>query len=169
MLAARETKKWSTPLTIGAFILMAVTGILMFLHQSTGLNKVAHEWVGIIFVVGALVHVWSNFPALTTHLKKPKRLAVIALFTVILGLTFISTGDAPAAGRGDNAIMAKLANAPISQLAQLADKPEAQVLELLQSNGIAISSGDQSIADSTGDLRAGMQALSIVFADPVTQ
>lgn len=39
-------RKWATPLTIGSFLLMGVTGILMFFHLDIGLNKLAHEWAG---------------------------------------------------------------------------------------------------------------------------
>lgn len=40
------SRNWATPLTIGSFLLMAVTGLLMFFHLDTGLNKAAHEWLG---------------------------------------------------------------------------------------------------------------------------
>lgn len=36
----------ATPLTIGIFLIMSVTGILMFFHWDTGFNKLAHEWLG---------------------------------------------------------------------------------------------------------------------------
>ena len=39
------SREWATPLTIGAFGLMSVTGMLMFFHLDTGFNKLAHEWL----------------------------------------------------------------------------------------------------------------------------
>ena len=36
----------ATPLTIGSFLLIAITGVLMFFHLDSGLNKLAHEWLG---------------------------------------------------------------------------------------------------------------------------
>jgi hypothetical protein len=41
---------WATPLTIGTFTLMAVTGMLMFFHADIGLNKTAHEWLGWVMI-----------------------------------------------------------------------------------------------------------------------
>ena len=38
-------RKWATPLTIGAFFLMAATGILMFFHIDRGIISGAHEWL----------------------------------------------------------------------------------------------------------------------------
>lgn len=40
-------RQWVTPLMAGSFILMATTGILMFFHLDSGLNKTAHEWLGL--------------------------------------------------------------------------------------------------------------------------
>ena len=38
-------KTWAGPLMIGSFVVMAVTGILMFLHLNIGAMKLAHEWL----------------------------------------------------------------------------------------------------------------------------
>ena len=40
------SRDWATPLTAGAFIVLAVTGLLMFFHLDRGLNHLAHEWLG---------------------------------------------------------------------------------------------------------------------------
>jgi cytochrome b561 len=75
MKIARE---WATPLTIGSFGLMATTGILMFFHLDSGLNKTAHEWLGWVMVAvvaahGRCVHVdvlvrWLKKSALRSRL-----------------------------------------------------------------------------------------------------
>ena len=36
-------REWITPITAGAFLLSAVTGILIFFHIGTGLNKFGQE------------------------------------------------------------------------------------------------------------------------------
>ena len=44
-------RRWATPLTIGAFVFMAVTGILMFFEVRLGIIKVAHEWLSWLMVI----------------------------------------------------------------------------------------------------------------------
>ena len=61
-------RPWATPLTIGSFALMATTGILMFFHLDSGLNKVAHEWLGWAMVAGVALHATVNWAALKRHL-----------------------------------------------------------------------------------------------------
>lgn len=36
-------RTWATPLTVGAFLLMAATGVLMFFGYDRGLTAVVHE------------------------------------------------------------------------------------------------------------------------------
>jgi hypothetical protein len=38
-------RQWIAPLTMGAFLLSAATGALMFFHLDSGLNKAAQEWL----------------------------------------------------------------------------------------------------------------------------
>ena len=63
----KVSREWATPLTIGLFILMAVTGILMFFHLDSRLNKLAHEWLGWLFVVGVVAHAAANWTGVKYH------------------------------------------------------------------------------------------------------
>lgn len=54
------SREWATPLTMGAFGLLAVTGVLMFFHLDTGLNKQAHEWLGWVLLIGVSLHLAAN-------------------------------------------------------------------------------------------------------------
>ena len=49
-------RQWVTPLVAGSFLLMGVTGILMFFHWDSGLNKAAHEWLGWLMIIGVALH-----------------------------------------------------------------------------------------------------------------
>ncbi|MCG8276944.1 DUF4405 domain-containing protein [Stenotrophomonas sp. NLF4-10] len=62
-------RTWSTPLTIGSFILMAVTGVLMFFDVVPGYLAFAHEWFSWFFLVGAGGHIAVNFRPLVRHLQ----------------------------------------------------------------------------------------------------
>ena len=39
----RPIKTWATPLTLGSFVLMGGTGVLMFFEQDAGLTTVVHQ------------------------------------------------------------------------------------------------------------------------------
>ena len=64
------SREWATPLTIGTFLIMATTGILMFFHLDRGLNKEAHEWLGWAMVAGVGTHVVANLSSFKRYLGK---------------------------------------------------------------------------------------------------
>ncbi|OIN86072.1 MAG: hypothetical protein AUJ12_06950 [Alphaproteobacteria bacterium CG1_02_46_17] len=157
--------KWATPLVAGAFLLMAATGILMFFHLDTGLNKAAHEWLGWVFVIGAAFHIFSNFPGFKKKMAKPLSIGIAGIFVTLLLLSFI-----PLEKGGNNgkmiagAAMNSLASAPISVVAQVTHADPQELLAALNAGGMSISSADMSINDAVGqnpELR--MKALSLVF------
>ena len=73
-------RKFATPLTMGAFLLSAVTGVLMFFHLDTGLNKAAHEWLSWAMVIGVALHIAVNYRAFSLYLKKPLALGIVGVF-----------------------------------------------------------------------------------------
>jgi hypothetical protein len=61
-------REWVTPIAAGAFLLSAVTGVLIFFHVDSGLNKVVHEWLGWVLLGGVALHVIANFSGFRRHL-----------------------------------------------------------------------------------------------------
>ncbi|MGE5452232.1 MAG: DUF4405 domain-containing protein [Acidobacteriota bacterium] len=161
------SRDWATPLTIGAFILMACTGILMFFHADMGLNKEAHEWLGWAMVTGVGAHAFANFSSFKRYFNKPAALAIIAVFVLILGASFFIQEEDKGKGQGGNpgrrATLAVL-NAPISDIAPLAHQTPQALLANLQKAGFAIQSTDQSLISVTGPQQSDQfKALAVVF------
>ena len=106
-------RPWITPVVIGAFGLSAVTGVLMFFHLDSGLNKTAHEWLSWAMVIGVSLHVLLNLPAFKRYFTQTTGRVVIGLFALVLALSFI-----PAGGSGGEPGFAPpvraLAKAPIT-------------------------------------------------------
>ena len=62
-------RSWATPLTIGSFLLMAVTGVLMFFDIVPGYVSFAHEWASWLFLLGVVAHVAVNLRPFQRHLQ----------------------------------------------------------------------------------------------------
>ncbi len=160
-------RPWITPVVIGAFGLSAVTGVLMFFHLDSGLNKTAHEWLSWAMVIGVSLHVLLNLPAFKRYFTQTTGRVVIGLFALVLALSFI-----PAGGSGGEPGFAPpvraLAKAPITVLAQVAGTSTDEVRAKLQAQGLTVTSDQQSVADLVGsDLRQQIGAMSKVLApDP---
>lgn len=85
-------RSWVTPLVAGSFLLMGVTGILMFFHWDSGLNKTAHEWLGWAMVIAVTLHVTVNFQGFKNMFRTGLGKGILALFALILALSFLNLG-----------------------------------------------------------------------------
>ena len=157
-------RSWATPLTVGTFLLISVTGILMFFHMETGLSKVAHEWLGWVLVFGVGAHLWLNRRAFTTYLKRPTAVAIMAAGTLVLVASLL----VPAAEGGSvpvRQVLGSLTTVPISTLATLAGKEEASLLTALSADHAGVTT-EQTLADLTdGNSEAAVGLLAVVYAE----
>lgn len=157
------TRSWVTPVTAGAFLLSAVTGVLMFFHVDSGLNKLAHEWLSWVLLAGGILHVVVNFGGFKRHLASPVGRGLMGLFAVVLALSFISLGQQ----RREPPFMASvqaLSQAPLSTLAQVAKMDTGDLRKVLMDQGLHPASDQQSLVELAGpDVRRRMQLLQAVL------
>ena len=61
-------REWATPVAAGAFLLSAVTGVLIFFHIDISLNKFVHEWLSWTLLGAVALHLAANFGGIKRHL-----------------------------------------------------------------------------------------------------
>ena len=159
------SRDWATPLTIGSFILMACTGILMFFHADMGLNKEVHEWLGWAMVIGVATHVTANFTVFKRYLNKPAALGIVGVFVVILVASFFIKED-EGEGGGHPARRASQAviHAQLVSIAPLAKQTPEELLANLQKAGFKAESTSQTLDSITGpEEHDQFKALDVIF------
>ena len=158
-------RSWATPITIGGFLLSGITGVLMFFHLDSGLNKLAHEWLGLVLIAGVILHVTANFPGFKSHLATLRGRLLIGVFAVVLLASFVplgNKGDGPPFMRP----MRALSQAPLTALAQVAKITPEELRARLSKAGLHPASDDQSVSSLVGpDQKKQMRVLGIVFAE----
>lgn len=159
----QRLRPWATPLTIGSFALMATTGILMFFHLDSGLNKVAHEWLGWAMVAGVLLHVSLNWMAFKRYFSQPLARGVLVLSLLLLAGSFLRLGGERGPSPPFLALRA-VTDAPLSAVAPLTGRGVEQVLADLRSAGFAVSDAQQTLAAVVGrDREREGRALAVLF------
>lgn len=160
-LSASNLRTWATPLTMGAFLLLAITGVLMFFHLDRGLNKFAHEWLSWALLAGAAVHVTVNWNAFKMHLKRPMALTIVAVFAVLLGLSFLG----PKGGSPVRAVMDGIAAAPLATVATVAKKTPDEVAALIKEANLTATNPatDTLTGLAAGDRQKVHHALDLIF------
>lgn len=160
------SRNWATPLTMGAFGLMAVTGILMFFHLDTGLNKTAHEWLGWVMVAGVAAHAAANWPGFKRYfLSGTLGRSILAASLLVIAGSFFSL---PGSGRGGLPppllALKAMTKAPLSSVAPLTGKPVEQLIADLGKAGIQVSSADKSLDSVLAGNRAlESKAMTVIF------
>lgn len=138
-------RTWSTPLTIGSFLLMAVTGGLMFFDVVPGYVSFAHEWFSWFFLIGAGGHIAVNIRPMKRHLESSWGRASVALFTVALVLSTFSFGHITAP-QLKWPVFGALVQAPLSALAGVKRTDAVDIVTKLERHGIT-ATPEQSIED----------------------
>jgi hypothetical protein len=161
------SRDWATPLTIGGFGLMAVTGVLMFFHADTGLNKLAHEWLGFLFVGAVALHAVVNWGAFKRHVvASAAGRAVIAVFAAALVASFAPLGgESGGKSGGPPPILAMNAilRAPLSKVAPLTGRPVEALVAQLNGAGFAVSGAEATLASVARDREAQGKAMALLF------
>jgi hypothetical protein len=145
-------RRWATPLTMGAFLLMTVTGIVMFFEADQGLTTVVHQWFSWIFVIGAAGHIAANSRPFVNYLKSRGGRASVAAFSIVLVGSFFSWGliTGPQLERP---IEQTLVDAPLSALAELTRTTPDALLQKLEAEGISanVRQSVRELAVATGE------------------
>jgi Domain of unknown function (DUF4405) len=158
-------RKIATPLTIGGFILMSITGVLMFFHKEIGLNKEAHEWFSWAFLVGAGLHVYLNFGTFKKYFTLKNGLPIILLLVAITATSFFLKEEKE--GKGGSPIgmvMQSVETAPIATLAILAKTDTNTIIQKLNAEGLKAQNETDTLGQLAGENReAKMHALKAIF------
>jgi hypothetical protein len=146
-----NARTWITPLTLGSFLLVGVTGVLMFFNVKSGLVTVTHEWLSLTFVAGAALHIWLNWKAILATLRRGRSRLIVGAFAMLLALALLSIGhEQPAPHRQGEAmrqVTTVLLNTPISTLAVLTDCSTEEVRHRLGEQGIRTSSDTVTLTE----------------------
>jgi len=156
-------RTWATPLVIGAFLLSAVTGILMFFHVNIGLVHPVHEWLSWAMVAGVALHLSANWRGFARYFSQGAGRLVIALFAAMtIGALLPIGADAPKASGG--AVMHALHDSSVDTVARVAKRTPDEVMARLRDAGLKVDSADQTIAAlAENNQRDPMEVLALAL------
>ena len=94
MSAKNGIKPKLTPFLAGVFVLVGLSGTLMFLHVDPGFLEHLHKWLGILLVATGLFHVYLNWRPFKAYLREGGYVPpVVALVLVSFLLMMGGNGD----------------------------------------------------------------------------
>lgn len=137
------SKSTATSLTAFTFLVMAITGIMMYFHLFDAYTKDLHEILGLAFVAIVILHVYFNWKSMKSYFTK-KIFLVSFLLVSAVSLGFILTSET-----GENpkkTLIVSMLNAPLeNSLAILSDDKDEAIMKL--ENAGLKTNGAKSIKD----------------------
>jgi hypothetical protein len=158
-------KSWATPLATATFIILAVTGTLMFFKVEAGFIKPVHEWLSWAMSAGVILHIIANWKSFTGYfLRKPARAIIGTGLLVTLLAIFIPEGEQ--SNPRMNMIRA-LESARLETVAEVVDQKSETIMEKLGSKGITVGKASMSIREiASNNNKKEMEVLALIFDQP---
>ena len=91
-----KTKTIVTSFTAFLFLVVGITGVLMFFHVFDDYTKVTHEMLAIVFFLFSIIHVIVNWKRFRNYFKKLIFItsgAIVFLFTLLFIFISKNSGD----------------------------------------------------------------------------
>jgi len=105
-------RSFVTPVLIIIFLVVALSGILMFFHLLDDYTTAIHEIMGLTFVLFSILHLVINWRSTKSYF--PKKIFLISAAVVLLLSIFLVVVDATHKDRND-VLIEKLVTAPIAE------------------------------------------------------
>ena len=137
-------KKYSTPLRATTAVVVCVTGVMMFFHLYKGEVQAMHEWLGMGFVVAAVLHLLRHRRPLTLMMKQ-SRTHILLVLTLLISLAFLYPSSGGQQVNPMRSTIEAVLRAPIKDLAPVVGVTTEELTARLADAGIEQPSPTDSI------------------------
>ncbi|MDK9706558.1 MAG: DUF4405 domain-containing protein [Desulforhopalus sp.] len=156
-------KNFSTTPTIGLFLIISVTGILLLFHVGGGNVKMLHEWLGIIFVVCGILHAVANWRLMKRYLGGMK--AAVIAFMLVSAVTYsLVATPSDTGGSPIKSVITQVKKAPLSTLAGLYGQRTDRLVKKLEDNGLTVASVDASLEEIARQNKVAAEKIIVLIA-----
>lgn len=139
---------YATALTTAIFLVVAVTGVLVFFHIGEKYIKGAHEWLGLAFVLAAGLHVVRHWKGFVNLMKQKRTWALSGLATLALGGFMLSASLGPSSGGNPMKAMVDVTTrAPVESLAPVLGIGTDELVKRLEAGGVQVASASQTLEE----------------------
>lgn len=139
----KPNRNYVTPFISLLFVVVGLSGLLMFFHLFDGYTEVVHEVLGLFFTISAVFHILLNWKALKIHFKKAVFLPALFGVIMITSLLVVMERLYPPV---DLQIMNRIIKAPVRDAFQALNINYEEANIKLKAKGIAIENA-QSLED----------------------
>ena len=143
-----EHRDLATSLTALMFVIIGITGVLMFFHLFDVQVKKLHEITGLVFVAAAVLHVYFNWKNMRRYFAKPVFVST-SIAAAAVAAVFIAASGGGADPKSE--IVRVVLAAPLEEAVHVLGGGE-DTLARLESEGIRVDGATsiQAVAEANG-------------------
>jgi hypothetical protein len=136
-----------TPLPMAVFFVTATTGLMMFFKIGQASVKELHEWLSLVFVLGAVLHIVRNFKAFRGYLRTKNFLVVAAMTAVAAAAMVVPAFLEKRPERGQNPLTKVAQEAAVGDIAPLLHTTPQGLVDKLKGRGLTVPSERASLTE----------------------
>jgi hypothetical protein len=134
-----------TSLTILLFLVVAITGVLMFFKVAPGGLKPIHEWVSVAFVLSSILHVICNWAKFKSYYEYKSVICFTVLIILAIPLFYFG-GNSPR-HFSPRHIFSQLETSELHVVGQLFGLNDAAISEALNKSKISFKDLHQTLRE----------------------
>ncbi|MEJ2610342.1 MAG: DUF4405 domain-containing protein [Candidatus Thiodiazotropha sp.] len=140
---AINTKKWSTPVTIGAGLFVTISGTMMFFGVHRPI-ELAHEWIGLLFAVAILFHILNHWNSFQKYFSQRMALGLVGVIVLVTG-SLIAVSATKEGGDVKMAMIHSFEGSPLTEVAPLLDVSAESIVSRFEAAGFEVRGTEQTI------------------------
>lgn len=154
-------KRYISIILTAVFLVVSITGILMFfMIESHAMNK-AHAWLGIAFVAIGIYHLIKNFTPFKNYLKYKSSFAILIL--ILLLSTWYINPKSEELTSPKKEIMKAVFMQPLLTVSKFFKKDVYETINYLETKGIKVKSENQSLMQIAQENKKEVKEVFFIF------
>ncbi|MBE0531703.1 MAG: DUF4405 domain-containing protein [Rhodospirillales bacterium] len=166
--AGSPIQRYATAATASLFLVTGVSGVLMFFHVGGKMFTSLHEWLGLLFLVAAALHLVRNGRGMI-KLMKTARARVLFGLTGVAAAAFIAASMGAAASNPFVDLAHAVEKAPIAAVAPMLGVSVEDLAVRLRGAGVDVTGADQTFAELAAGQGVALPRLLAAAVRPMAQ
>jgi hypothetical protein len=139
--------KYATALTTALFLVMALSGVALFFRFQTQTFRDMHQWLGLLLVAVAGLHLSRNWPAMRGYIRRGAlKWPLLAALTASSAFAYAGLGAPPRTDM-NRQLSAMIAHARLAEIAPLLRVDAEEIAGNLRKRGFKVDSVGLSLSD----------------------
>lgn len=159
----KTLKTYATSLTALIFLVIGVSGVMLFFHLGESYVKELHEILGLAFVAVVLLHVVANWTLMQKYFTK-KVFLTLGVVVAVVSAGFVYQGTGKSGVNPKMYIIKTAINKPFSQVAEFLDVDKTTSINALKEKGYKINMAKTIAKNAKENKVSPFEIVSVMLA-----